>query len=183
MKTKLYKKSFITKTALDNFSQTFQGKKRSIIECGNSCTRQNATCNAIHYDEDTQFCSRWNLDSLYCSNSDFNSGFKTPAGQTEELLGMFFGSELLNIPCTCIVAPNPFQNGKPCVNNPWKSSYKTNNALVRGCVPAVSWPDHGYMCPTKTDSDGTADSLYWCDMTNEACTALKNLMQIKTWVH
>ena len=99
MKTKLYKKSFITKTALDNFSQTFQGKKRSIIECGNSCTRQNATCNAIHYDQDTNVCSMWNMDSKYCSNAEFNSGFLTPAGQTEEQLGLFLGSELFNIPC------------------------------------------------------------------------------------
>ena len=99
MKTKLYKKSFITKTALDNFSQTFQGKKKTIIECGNSCTRQNATCNAIHYDHDTQVCSMWNLDSKYCSNAGFNSGFLTPAGQTEEQLGLFLGSELFNIPC------------------------------------------------------------------------------------
>ena len=88
MKTKLYKKSFITKTALDNFSQTFQGKKRTIIECGNSCTRQNASCNAIHYDHDSQVCSMWNLDC-----------FTTPASQNEELQGLFLGSELFNIPC------------------------------------------------------------------------------------
>ena len=112
MKTKLYKKSFITKTALDNFSQTFQGKKRTIIECGNSCTRQNASCNAIHYDHDTQVCSMWNLDSKYCINAEFTSGFTTPAGQTEELLGLFLGSELFNIPCITSVLISGGYNGK-----------------------------------------------------------------------
>ena len=112
MKTKLYKKSFITKTALDNFSQTFQGKKRSIIECGNSCTRQNATCNVIHYDHDTQVCSMWNLDSKYCNNAEFNSGFTTPNGQTEEPQGMFLGSELFNIPCITGVLITGGYNGK-----------------------------------------------------------------------
>ena len=112
MKTKLYKKSFITKTALDNFSQTFQGKKRTIIECGNSCTRQNASCNAIHYDHDTQVCSMWNLDSKYCSNADFNSDFKTPAGQNEELMGLFLGSELFNIPCiTSVLITGGYNKG------------------------------------------------------------------------
>ena len=164
MKTKLYKKSFITKTALDNFSQTFQGKKRTIIECGNSCTRQNASCNAIHYDHDTQVCSMWNLDSKYCINAEFTSGFTTPAGQTEELLGLFLGSELFNIPCPCTDT-----SGTPCAF-PWKHATRTNNALVWGCTPLDFGSfGKGYNCPISTDADGTASTFHWCDMTNDAC--------------
>ena len=162
MMTKLYEKSFITKSALENFSQTFQGKKRSIIECGNSCTRQNATCNAIHYDQDTQVCSMWNMDSKYCNSPKFTSGFSTPDGQTEELLDMYFGSELLNTRCLCTTNIN-----LPCVF-PWKDESKTNNVLVWGCIPLYGM---GYACPTFTEEDGTATGgLAWCKMGNDACT-------------
>ena len=108
----------------------------------------------------------WNMDSKYCSSPKFTSGFKTPDGQTEELLGMFFGSELLKIPCPCTCACTT----GACVF-PWKHADHTNNALVRGCVPANFGYGKGYICPKKTDTDGTAiGSIYWCDMSNEVCT-------------
>ena len=164
MKTKLYKKSFTTKTALDNFSQTFQGKKRTIIECGNSCTRQNATCNAIHYDHDTQVCSMWNMDSNYCSHPEFHSSFRTPDGQTEELMGMFFGAELLRISCQC----NNI-NGTPCLF-PFQHKYWTYNRIAKGCIPSREEPEK-FICAKETYSDHTMKpgSLRFCNMENAAC--------------
>ena len=98
MKHKIYKKSFITKFALDNFQRN-QVKAKSIIKCGINCSKQNEACNAIIYEEDSLDCSMWLLDSKYCTHPEFTSNFQKQVGQDDQLIGIFLGAELMDIKC------------------------------------------------------------------------------------
>ena len=98
MKHKIYKKSFITKFALDNFQRN-QVKAKSIIVCGIYCSKQNEACNAIIYEKDSLDCSMWLLDLMYCNHPEFTSNFEKQDGQDDQLIDIFLGDELMDIQC------------------------------------------------------------------------------------